>query len=64
MSGGWVQGELRQSETSCDWTDSTEQTIARDIARWEETSECFSRYIDEQWEGSMTGEHGMQPSIR
>ncbi|MEW4448737.1 hypothetical protein [Qipengyuania sp. JC766] len=41
-----------------------ENTIRKHYEEWAERTEAYSSYVDEIWEGSVAGAHGMQPRIR
>lgn len=41
-----------------------ENTVRRSYEKWERQTEPYSSYVDEAWEGSAAGTHGMQPRIR
>lgn len=41
-----------------------ENTVRRHFEHWEGQTEPYSSYVDEIWEGTVAGRHGMQPRIR
>jgi hypothetical protein len=41
-----------------------ENTVRRNFENWEGQTEPYSSYVDEIWEGTVAGAHGMQPRIR
>lgn len=40
-----------------------DETIGRNLARWEQGSERWSEYLDESWRGAAPGSYGMAPRI-
>lgn len=42
----------------------TANTVRRNFENWQGQTEPYSSYIDEVWEGTIAGTHGMQPRIR
>lgn len=41
-----------------------ENTVRRNFENWQGQTEPYSSYVDEVWEGTVAGTHGMQPRIR
>jgi hypothetical protein len=41
-----------------------ENTVRRNFENWEGQTEPYSSYVDEIWEGTVAGAHGMQPRIQ
>jgi hypothetical protein len=41
-----------------------ENTVRRNFENWERQTEPYSSYVDEVWEGTVAGAHGMQPRIQ
>ena len=41
-----------------------ENTIRKNYEEWTKRFDPYSSYVDEVWEGSVAGAHGMQPRIR
>lgn len=41
-----------------------DETIGRDLARWQGGPECWSAYVDRSWRGTEAGSYGIQPRIR
>jgi len=39
-------------------------TVSRNFENWERQTVPYSSYVDEEWEGTVAGGHGMQPRIR
>jgi hypothetical protein len=41
-----------------------QSTVRRNFENWERQTEPYSSYVDEMWEGTVAGGHGMQPRMR
>lgn len=42
----------------------SENTVRRNFENWQRQTQPYSSYVDEVWEGTVAGAHGMQPRIR